>query len=195
MIDPTHPLPIVRQCHLQRLTRSTASYQPMPVSETTLALIRRIDELHLQYSFAGARMLRDLLRYEGRAIGRRQVAALMRRMGIGPCIAKRRSAADSPTIGSSPICSETWRSRVRIRSGRRISPTFRCVVGSCISLPSWTGRVVGSWRSGCPTAYHGFLSGRSAGCHHPLWYAGDFQCRSRVPVHRPRVHGAPDPAW
>lgn len=44
--------------------------------------MRRIDELHLQYPFAGARMLRDLLRQEGRAIGRWHVATLMRRMGI-----------------------------------------------------------------------------------------------------------------
>jgi putative transposase len=71
-----------RQCQLLKLARSTAYYHPMPVSETVLALMRRIDELHLQYPFAGARMLRDLLRQEGRAIGRRQVATLMRRMGI-----------------------------------------------------------------------------------------------------------------
>lgn len=44
--------------------------------------MRRIDDLHLQYPFAGTRMLRDLLRQEGHAIGRRQVATLMRRMGI-----------------------------------------------------------------------------------------------------------------
>ena len=44
--------------------------------------MRRIDDLHLQYPFAGARMLRDLLRQEGRAIGRRHVATLMRRMGL-----------------------------------------------------------------------------------------------------------------
>lgn len=82
MIDRTHPLPVRRQCQLLKLARSTAYYQPMPVSETTLALMRRIDELPLQYPFAGARMLRDLLRQEGHAIGRRQVATLMRRMGI-----------------------------------------------------------------------------------------------------------------
>jgi len=82
MIDRTHPLPVVRQCQLLQLARSTAYYQPTPVSETTLALMRRIDELHLQYPFAGARMLRDLLRQEGHAVGRRQVATLMRRMGI-----------------------------------------------------------------------------------------------------------------
>lgn len=64
------------------MARSTAYYQPTPVSETTRALMRRIDELHLQYPFAGARMLRDLLRQEGRAIGRWRVATLMRRMGL-----------------------------------------------------------------------------------------------------------------
>ena len=79
MIDHTHPLPVVRQCQLLKLAHSTASYQPTPVSEITLALMRRIDALHLQYPFAGAHRLRDLLRQEGRAIGRRQVATLMRR--------------------------------------------------------------------------------------------------------------------
>ncbi len=82
MMDRTHPLPVRRQCQLLKLARSTAYYQPMPVSETTLALMRRIDELHLQYPFAGTRMLRDLLRQEGQAIGRRQVTTLMRRMGM-----------------------------------------------------------------------------------------------------------------
>jgi len=82
MIDHTHTLPVVRQCQLLGLARSTAYYQPRPVPDAVLALMRRIDELHLRYPFAGARMLRDVLRQEGHAIGRRQVATLMRRMGI-----------------------------------------------------------------------------------------------------------------
>lgn len=82
MIDRTHPLPVRRQCQLLKLARSTAYYQSTPVSERALALMRRIDELHLQYPFAGARMLRDLLRQEGQAVGRRHVATLMRRMGL-----------------------------------------------------------------------------------------------------------------
>jgi putative transposase len=82
MIDRTHPLPVRRQCQLLKLARSTAYYQPTPVSETALALMRRIDELHLAHPFAGARMLRDLLRQEGQTIGRRHVATLMRRMGL-----------------------------------------------------------------------------------------------------------------
>ena len=82
MMDRTHPLPLQRQCHLLKVARSTAYYQPTPVSEATLALMRRLDELHLRYPFAGARMLRDLLRHEGHTIGRRHVATLMRRMGL-----------------------------------------------------------------------------------------------------------------
>jgi len=82
MIDRTHQLPIRRQCQLLQLARSTAYYQPRPVSDTTLALMCRIDELHLQYPFAGARMLRDVLRREGYRVGRRQVATLTRRMGV-----------------------------------------------------------------------------------------------------------------
>ena len=82
MIDRTHTLSVARQCQLLKLARSTAYYQPRPVSDMALALMRRIDELHLQYPFAGARMLRDVLRREGYTVGRRQVATLMRRMGI-----------------------------------------------------------------------------------------------------------------
>ena len=82
MIDRTHPLPVRRQCQLLKLARSTAYYHPTPVSETALALMRWIDELHLRYPFAGARMLRDLLRHEGQTVGRRHVATLMRRMGL-----------------------------------------------------------------------------------------------------------------
>src|SRR5665811_1293055 len=82
MIDRTHLLPVRRQCQLLKLARSTAYYQPTPVSETALALMWRLNALHLQYPFAGARMLRDLLRQEGQAVGRRHVATLMRRMGL-----------------------------------------------------------------------------------------------------------------
>ena len=82
MINRTHALPVVRQCQLLQLARSTAYYQPTPASGTKLALMRRLDELHLRHPFAGARMLRDLLRQEGHAIGRRHVATLMRRLSI-----------------------------------------------------------------------------------------------------------------
>lgn len=82
MIDRTHALPVVRQCQLLELARSTAYAQPRPVSASDLALMRRIDELHLASPFAGARMLRDLLRREGHRIGRKRVRTVMARLGI-----------------------------------------------------------------------------------------------------------------
>ena len=74
MIDREHELPVMRQAELLRLSRSSVYYQPRPVPAAELALMRRIDELHLEHPFAGSRMLRDLLRGEGVAIGREQVA-------------------------------------------------------------------------------------------------------------------------
>lgn len=82
MIDRTHDLPVVRQCQILRLARSTAYYTPEPTSPADLAMMRRIDELHLEYPFAGSRMLRDLLKQEGYPIGRQHVRTLMKKMGI-----------------------------------------------------------------------------------------------------------------
>ena len=82
MIDRTHRLPLARQAELLMLSRSSLYYAPRPVSAADLAIMRRIDALHLDYPFAGSRMLRDLLRGEGVVIGRERVAAMMLRMGI-----------------------------------------------------------------------------------------------------------------
>src|ERR1700684_1274096 len=82
MIDRTHELPLVRQAKLLRLSRSSLYDAPRPVPAAELAIMRRIDALHLDYPFAGSRMLRDLLRGEGVLIGRELGATMMRRMGI-----------------------------------------------------------------------------------------------------------------
>ena len=82
MIDRCHDLSLARQAELLRLSRSTLYYEPRPVPVADLAIMRRIDELHLDHPFAGSRMLRDLLRGEGIAIGRELVATMMRRMGL-----------------------------------------------------------------------------------------------------------------
>ena len=82
MIEPSHDLSIVRQARMLSLSRSGLYYKPRPVSPEDLSLMRRIDELHLESPFAGARMLRDFLDRDGVAVGRRHVATLMKRMGI-----------------------------------------------------------------------------------------------------------------
>jgi putative transposase len=82
MIDRDHDLSIARQAKALGVARSSVYYKPRPVTAEDLELMRRLDELHLEHPFAGARMLRDLLRREGVAVGRRHVATLMKRMGI-----------------------------------------------------------------------------------------------------------------
>lgn len=92
MIDRTHALPVSRQCRVLELARSTVYYVPRPISPEDLALMRRIDELHLDYPFAGSRMLRDLLKREGHGVGRRRVARLMKRMGIEALYRRRNTS-------------------------------------------------------------------------------------------------------
>ena len=82
MIDGQHALPLSRQAQLLGLSRSSVYYVPRPMSAPDLALMRRIDALHLELPFAGSRMLRDLLRAEGLLVGRGHIRTLMRRMGI-----------------------------------------------------------------------------------------------------------------
>ena len=82
MIDREHDLPVKRQAEVLSLARSSVYYQPRPVSAEDLAIMRRLDQLHLDFPFAGSRMLRDFLRAEGMKIGRCRVITLMRRMGI-----------------------------------------------------------------------------------------------------------------
>lgn len=82
MMDRNHDLSIARQAKALNISRGSVYYKPRPVSAEDLKIMRRIDELHLDYPFAGSRMLRDLLNREGVEIGRRHVATLMKRMGI-----------------------------------------------------------------------------------------------------------------
>jgi putative transposase len=82
MIDPAHDLPIKQQAEALSIGRSSVYYRPRPISDEDLWLMRRIDELHLNYPFAGSRMLRDLLGQQGLKVGRRHIATLMKRMCI-----------------------------------------------------------------------------------------------------------------
>jgi putative transposase len=98
MIDRTHALPLTRQAEVLKLSRGSLYYQPRPVSPADLAIMRRIDELHLDYPFAGSRMLRDVLGGEGVEIGRQRVITMMRRMGIEAIY--RRPNASKATPGN-----------------------------------------------------------------------------------------------
>src|SRR6478735_5715024 len=75
------------------ISHSNVYYLPRALSQTELALMRRIDELHLNFPFAGARMLRDLLKLEGLEAGRKHVGTLMDKMGIVALYRKRNTSA------------------------------------------------------------------------------------------------------
>jgi putative transposase len=82
MIDREHDLPVKQQAEVLGISRGSVYYRGRPVSAAKLWLMRKIDELHLNYPFAGSRMMRDLLAQFGLIAGRRHVRTLMRRMGI-----------------------------------------------------------------------------------------------------------------
>ena len=82
MIIREHELSITKQAEVVNISRGSVYYLPRPVSASDLEIMRRLDRLHLELPFAGARMLRGLLAAEGSKIGRRHVKTLMKRMGI-----------------------------------------------------------------------------------------------------------------
>ena len=96
MIDRAHELPITKQVKALGISRGSIYYLPRPVSPADLALMRRMDELHLEFPFAGSRMLRDLLNQEGVQIGRCHVATLMKRMGIEALYRKPNTSKPMP---------------------------------------------------------------------------------------------------
>jgi putative transposase len=97
MIDRDHKLALTKQAALLGISRGSVYYEPVPVPAADLALMRRIDELHLAFPFAGSRMLRGLLSAEGSKIGRRHLTTLMRRMRIEAIY--RRPRTSNPAAG------------------------------------------------------------------------------------------------
>jgi putative transposase len=96
MIDRAHDLPITRQAEALDVSRSSVYYLPRAVPETDLLIMRRLDQLHLEFPFAGSRLLKGLLAAEGNQIGRRHVKTLMRRMGIEALYRRPRTTKSEP---------------------------------------------------------------------------------------------------
>ena len=183
MIDRDHELPIVRQAQALGVARSSVYYKPRPVSAEDLKLMRRIDELHLEHPFAGARMLRDLLRREGVVVGRRHVATLMKRMGLAAIY--RRPNASKPHAGAQDLPLSLARREDRaarscLGDGHHVYPN-----ASRLRLSHGGRRRGEPSRAGASRIDHdggGVLRRgveRGAG---EAWQAGDFQHGSRQPV-------------
>jgi putative transposase len=106
MMDPKHELSVTRQAELMGISRAAVYYVPRSLPQADLALMRRLDQLHLEYPFAGARMLRDMLNAEGSHVGRKHMGTLMARMGIEALVRRQ---------------SETQRRLYELSWGKRLS--------------------------------------------------------------------------
>ena len=96
MIDRKHDLSITKQAEVLRISRGSVYYLPRPVTSADLEIMQRLDRLHLEYPFAGSRMLRGLLALQGYKIGRRHVKTLMRRMGMEALYRRPRTTKPEP---------------------------------------------------------------------------------------------------
>lgn len=162
MINREHKLSVVRQAKLPGFTRSSLYYSPRPVSDGDLALMRRIDELHLDYPFAGSRMLRGLLKAEGLQTARLHVATLMKKMGIEAIYRRPNTSKPAPGHKVCPYLlrklavtrpNQVWAMDLTTSSWRR---------ASSISAPSSIGSVAERFHGGCRSRWRRpFVSRRS----------------------------------
>ncbi len=148
MIDREHELSVTRQAKLLGFSRGTVYYLPRPVSDGDLALMRRIDELHLDYPFAGGRMLQGLLRGEGPEAGRLHVATLMKKMGIEAIYRRPNASKPAPGHKIYPYLlrklAATRPNQVRAMAITYV-PMARGFVYLC-AVVDWFSRRVLSWR-------------------------------------------------
>jgi putative transposase len=95
MIQTQEHVSLRRQCELLAVGRSGLYYEPVGTSVEELGLMRRIDEIHLQWPFYGSRKLCEVLRTEGRAVNRKHIQRLMRLMGLESLAPKPNTSAAS----------------------------------------------------------------------------------------------------
>lgn len=148
MIDRSHDLPVARQCQVLSLSRSSVYYQPRPVSEDNVQLMRRLDALHLEYPFMGSRQLGKQLRCEGRSVSRGRISRLMRLMGIKAIYRKPNTSAPHP---AHPVYPYLLRNKVIDRPNQvwatdiTYIPMSRGFVYLC-AVMDWASRKVLAWR-------------------------------------------------
>ncbi len=148
MIDPAHALPISRQAEELEISRSTIYYRPRPISDADLMLMRRIDELHMNYPFAGSRMLRDMLSQQGLEVGRRHVRTLMRRMAIETLYRKPNTSRPAPGHRIYPYLLR-WLAITRPNQAWAMDITYIPMARGFVYLAAvvdWFSRRVLAWR-------------------------------------------------
>jgi putative transposase len=194
MIDCSHALPLARQARELGISRGSIYYLPRPVPPADLAIMRRIDELHLEFPFAGSRMLRDLLRQEGFKIGRQHVGPLMKTMALEAIY--RRPSTSKPALGHK-IYPYLLRKLAIVRPNQvwatdisyiPMARGFVYLVAIVALRQAQEVQPQGSGLAGVDHDESRFLcrgSGRRIGV---LRQAGDFQYRSGRPIHEHGLH-------
>lgn len=141
MIDPSAKLGVSRQAIVLGISRGRVYYQPRPVSDPDLKLMHRIDKLHMEFPFAGSRMLQGLLVQNGFKVGRLHVATLMRRMGIEALYRRPNTSKSAPGHKISPYLlrklpitrsNQVWAMDITHGAGRSAWP--RTDGGACLTL-------------------------------------------------------------
>ena len=147
-IHVEHELSKTRRCELLDVARSTAYYRPEPVSEADLALMRLIDEIHLQLPFYGSRRIRDELEGRGHTVNRKRVQRLMRLMGLRALYPRQRTS--QPGTGHK-IYPYLLRDLV-IERANQVWATDICYIPMAkgfmylVAIMDWHSRRVLSWR-------------------------------------------------
>ena len=194
MIDRMHALPVTRQARELGISRSSVYYLPRPTSVADLTIMRRIDELHMDFPFAGSRMLRDLLAAEGVKIGRLHVSTLTKKMAIEAIYRRPNTSKPAPWHKIYPYLlrklavtrpNQVWATDITY------IPMARGFV-YLIAIVDWFSRRVLSWRLSI-TLETDLLHRGVGGSAGALRRAGDLQYRPGQPVYQHGVHVSPAP--
>jgi putative transposase len=130
------------------LSRSSLYYEPVPISDEDLELMRLIDEIHLKYPFMGSRSIRDQLHDRGHKVGRQHVSTLMKKMGIGALYRKPRLSKPHPDHKVYPYLLRD----LEIVRANHVWATDICYLpmarGFCylVAVMDWASRKVLAWR-------------------------------------------------
>ena len=147
-IHIAHELPKTRRCELLDVSRSSAYYRPEPVSEEDLALMRLIDEIHLQLPFYGSRRIRDELQERGHTVNRKRIQRLMRQMGLRALYPRQRTSQPGKGHKIYPYLLRD----LSVEEANQVWATDICYIPMArgfmylVAIMDWHSRRVLSWR-------------------------------------------------
>jgi len=148
MIDRTHELSVSRPCHLLEISRSSYYSQAVAVNQRDGELMRRIDEIPLQYPFYGSRKVRDEFKDRGFKVGRGPICTLRRKMGIAALYQKPRLSEPHPGHKIFPYLLRG----LEITRANQVWVVDRCYLpmargfGYLVAVMDWVSRQVLAWR-------------------------------------------------